>query len=83
MSQSSRPSAKPASALPAGYGPLLADLKARVRAAQVRAALSVNRELIQLYWHLGFFPALAIALAVLGFAFMGDGLRDALDPRQT
>ncbi|MCC6791875.1 MAG: peptide ABC transporter permease, partial [Thermomicrobiales bacterium] len=36
-----------------------------------------------LYWHLGFFPALAIALAVLGFAFMGDGLRDALDPRQT
>jgi len=38
---------------------------------------------IQLYWYLGFFPALAIALAVLGFAFMGDGLRDALDPRQT
>lgn len=42
-----------------------------------------SRQYIQLYWHLGFFPALAIALAVLGFAFMGDGLRDALDPRQT
>ena len=53
MSQSRRPSAKPASALPAGYGPLLADLKARVRAAQVRAALSVNRELILLYWSIG------------------------------
>jgi oligopeptide transport system permease protein len=41
-----------------------------------------SREAIQLYWYLGFFPALAIALAVLGFAFVGDGLRDALDPRQ-
>lgn len=53
MSQSRRPSPKPAPALPAGYGPLLADLKARVRAAQVRAALSVNRELILLYWSIG------------------------------
>ena len=41
------------SALPAGYAPLLADLKARVRAAQVRAVLSVNRELVSLYWHIG------------------------------
>ena len=40
-------------ALPSGYAPLLADLKARVRAAQVRAVLSVNRELILLYWHIG------------------------------
>lgn len=41
-----------------------------------------SRQAIQLYWHLGVFPTLAIALCVLGFAFMGDGLRDALDPRQ-
>jgi oligopeptide transport system permease protein len=41
-----------------------------------------SRQYIQLYWHLGLFPSLAIALAVLGFAFVGDGLRDALDPRQ-
>jgi ABC-type dipeptide/oligopeptide/nickel transport system permease subunit len=41
-----------------------------------------SRSSIQLYWHLGVFPTLAIALAVLGFAFVGDGLRDALDPRQ-
>ena len=53
MSQPRRPSPKPTSALPSGYGPLLADLKARVRAAQVRAALSVNRELILLYWSIG------------------------------
>ena len=39
--------------LPAAYAPLLADLKARVRAAQVKAAVSVNRELILLYWHIG------------------------------
>ena len=41
-----------------------------------------SRQSIQLYWYLGLFPTLAIAFCVLGFAFMGDGLRDALDPRQ-
>jgi len=39
--------------LPSGYAPLLADLKARVRAAQVRAVLSVNREMVLLYWNIG------------------------------
>lgn len=37
---------------------------------------------IRLYWYLGLFPTLAIALIMLGFSFVGDGLRDALDPRQ-
>jgi predicted nuclease of restriction endonuclease-like (RecB) superfamily len=32
---------------------LLEDIKTRIRAAQVKAALSVNRELIQLYWSIG------------------------------
>ena len=41
------------SALPAGYGELLEDLKTRVRAAQLTAAVTVNRELIQLYWDIG------------------------------
>ncbi len=31
--------------------------------------------------HLIFFPALAIVLTVLGFNLLGDGLRDAMDPR--
>jgi peptide/nickel transport system permease protein len=32
--------------------------------------------------HLTVFPGLAIALVVLGFNFLGDGLRDRLDPRR-
>lgn len=31
--------------------------------------------------HLAIFPALAVALALLSFTFLGDGLRDALDPK--
>jgi len=38
---------------------------------------------IRVYWHLGFFPTLMIALTMLSFAFVGDGMRDALDPNQT
>jgi predicted nuclease of restriction endonuclease-like (RecB) superfamily len=37
----------------AGYDTLLQDLKERIQRAQIRAALSVNRELITLYWHIG------------------------------
>jgi peptide/nickel transport system permease protein len=33
--------------------------------------------------HLTLFPGLAIALLVLGFNFLGDGLRDRVDPRAT
>ena len=33
------------------------------------------------FWHLAFFPALMIAITMLGFTLMGDGLRDALDPQ--
>jgi peptide/nickel transport system permease protein len=32
--------------------------------------------------HLTVFPGLAVALLVLGFNFLGDGLRDAVDPRR-
>jgi oligopeptide transport system permease protein len=32
------------------------------------------------YWYMGVFPTLTIALAMLSFNFVGDGLRDALDP---
>jgi peptide/nickel transport system permease protein len=32
--------------------------------------------------HLTIFPGAAIALLVLGFNFLGDGLRDALDPKR-
>ena len=42
-----------------------------------------SAQYIRVYWYLGVFPTLAIALAMLGFTFVGDGLRDALDPRHT
>ncbi|MEL6250219.1 MAG: DUF1016 N-terminal domain-containing protein, partial [Cyanobacteria bacterium J06627_15] len=35
------------------YDGFLQGLKDRIKAAQVRAALSVNRELVLLYWHIG------------------------------
>jgi oligopeptide transport system permease protein len=33
------------------------------------------------YWHLCVFPSAAIALTMLSFTFLGDGVRDALDPK--
>lgn len=39
--------------LPAGYSKFLSALKKRIRSAQVKAALSVNKELILLYWDIG------------------------------
>jgi peptide/nickel transport system permease protein len=33
-------------------------------------------------WWVSFFPGLAIALCVMGFNLIGDGLRDLLDPRR-
>jgi predicted nuclease of restriction endonuclease-like (RecB) superfamily len=39
--------------LPSDYAMVLESLKERVRRAQAKAMLSVNRELIQLYWDIG------------------------------
>lgn len=36
---------------------------------------------IEVYWHLGLFPTLMIGLTMLSFSFVGDGMRDALDPK--
>jgi predicted nuclease of restriction endonuclease-like (RecB) superfamily len=41
------------SPLPSGYPEVLEDIKERVRVARLRASLSVNRELIVLYWEIG------------------------------
>lgn len=35
------------------YAQFLADLKSRIQAAQIRASLAVNRELVLLYWQIG------------------------------
>jgi peptide/nickel transport system permease protein len=43
--------------------------------------LSDGREYLLFYAWLPLFPGLAILFTVLGFNFLGDGLRDLLDPR--
>ncbi len=49
--------------------------------AEWGAMLSTARQFIQLAPHTLIFPGLAIMLTVMGFNLLGDGLRDALDPR--
>lgn len=48
-----KPETPPEPNVPALYATLLADIKQRVRRAQVRAMLAVNAELIRLYWDIG------------------------------
>lgn len=45
------------------------------------AMLSEGREFMRDYMYLTIFPGLAIMITVLSFNLMGDGLRDALDPK--
>ena len=45
------------------------------------AMLSASRQYIRNYPYMVIFPGLAIALTVLSLNLMGDGLRDALDPK--
>lgn len=45
------------------------------------AILSSGREYMRDYPYLVLFPGLAIVITVLAFNLLGDGLRDALDPR--
>jgi peptide/nickel transport system permease protein len=45
------------------------------------AMLLEGREYMRSAPHVSIFPGLAIVITVLGFNLLGDGLRDALDPR--
>ena len=36
---------------------------------------------IKSYWWLLFFPSLLLAITLFSLNFLGDGLRDALDPK--
>lgn len=45
--------------------------------------LTDGKEYIQFAWWLSLFPGLAILITVLGYNLLGEGLRDALDPRST
>lgn len=44
--------------------------------------LSSGKDNIEIAWWLSAFPGLAILLTVLGYNLLGEGIRDALDPRQ-
>ncbi len=43
--------------------------------------LTDGKEYIQFAWWLSLFPGMAILVTVLGYNLLGEGLRDALDPR--
>ena len=45
------------------------------------AMLSESRRFIRDHWHMVVFPGVAIASIIYGLNMMGDGLRDAFDPR--
>lgn len=45
------------------------------------AIIADGRGFISFAWWISTFPGLAIMLTTLGFNFLGDGLRDALDPK--
>jgi peptide/nickel transport system permease protein len=45
------------------------------------AMIVAGREYLRTAWWTCAFPGIALSLAVLGFNLIGDGLRDALDPR--
>ncbi len=44
--------------------------------------LAEARGFVRVAWWMGVFPGLAIVVTVMAFNLLGDGLRDALDPRQ-
>jgi peptide/nickel transport system permease protein len=45
------------------------------------ASLSAAQKYIAVAWWIGVFPGVAILVTVLGLILLGDGLRDAMDPR--
>ncbi|MDP9375333.1 MAG: ABC transporter permease subunit, partial [Chloroflexota bacterium] len=45
------------------------------------AMLSSGRTYILSYPHIALFPGVMITITVLAFNLLGDGLRDAFDPR--
>jgi peptide/nickel transport system permease protein len=43
--------------------------------------LASGRDYIRDAWHITAFPGLAIVVTIIALTLVGDGLRDALDPR--
>ncbi|HBY96778.1 MAG: ABC transporter permease [Ardenticatenaceae bacterium] len=70
-----------ASAILAAAGLSFIGLGAQLPTPEWGAMLSRGREYLRAEWWLATFPGLAIVFTVLGINLLGDGLRDALDPR--
>ena len=56
-------------------------LGAQVPAPEWGSMIGLERNRVFSAPHLLFFPGIALTLTVLAFNLLGDGLRDALDPR--
>jgi peptide/nickel transport system permease protein len=70
-----------ANAILAGAALSFLGLGAQAPAPEWGTSLADARQFIRLGWWIGLFPGLAIAITVLGANLIGDGLRDALDPK--
>jgi peptide/nickel transport system permease protein len=70
-----------ANAILAGAALSFLGLGAQAPAPEWGTSLADARQFIRLGWWVGMFPGLAIAITVLGANLMGDGIRDALDPK--
>ena len=53
MPKKSIPAIKKGDVPPAEYTKFITSLKAKIRSAQIKAAVTVNSELIKLYWEIG------------------------------
>ena len=43
--------------------------------------LTAGKDNIEIAWWLSFFPGFAIFVTVMGYNMLGEGIRDAIDPR--
>jgi peptide/nickel transport system permease protein len=43
--------------------------------------LTAGKDNIEIAWWLSFFPGFAIFITVMGYNMLGEGIRDAIDPR--
>ena len=69
--------------LPNAAGPVIVRLTYGIPQASWGTMIQQGNQAIFSAPHLVLFPAITIALTMLAFNFLGDGMRDALDPQNT
>jgi len=68
-------------AILAGVGLSFLGLGVQPPSAEWGAMVAEGRTYLQQAWWVSTIPGAAIFVSVMGFNLLGDGLRDALDPR--